>query len=157
MHVINKEKQRLEPVETKCQYCEVEQSTDMEDNYFIPLFKENDRTNIVVYRSVKYSKLPVGVPRCKSCKAIHENASSQATMWTWSIAAAVVILSFVAFGIMGIFSFIAAIFIAVLGTELVQNKITRDKGIYTLKDGAKQNETVQEFVLAGWSLTQPSA
>jgi hypothetical protein len=43
MYIFNKERKRLEPTETKCQYCETGNSTSMEDNYFIPLFKENDR------------------------------------------------------------------------------------------------------------------
>ncbi|RAJ77329.1 hypothetical protein CLV59_10796 [Chitinophaga dinghuensis] len=157
MHVINQEKQRLEPVEKKCQYCEEDESTDMEDNYFLPLFSEQDRTNIVVYRSVKYSKILVGIPRCRRCRNIHVRAQGIAVMWTWGIAAAVVILSFVAFGIFGMFSILAAVFITVLGKQLIQNIITRKKGIYTLMDGAKQNEAVQELVLAGWSLTPPSA
>ncbi len=63
MYSFNQETKRLEPSETLCQYCETEHSTDMEDNYFIPMFQEVDRTNVIVYRNVKFKKIPVGIPR----------------------------------------------------------------------------------------------
>jgi hypothetical protein len=157
MYNFNKEKKRLEPSETKCQYCEIESSTNMEDNYFVPLFKENDRTNIIVYRSVKYSKIPVGIPRCKSCQSIHVYASGRSALLGWGLAAVVVILSFMIWGIFGIFAIFAGIFIGFGGSHFIQNKLVRDKGIYTKLDGAKQNEAVQELVISGWSFNMPSA
>jgi hypothetical protein len=157
MHIFNKERKRLEPTITKCQYCEMENSTSMEDNYFIPLFKENDRTNVIVYRSVKYSKVPVGIPRCSSCKSIHILAAGRAAQIAWSIAIAVVLLIFAIWGIWGIFGIFAVIIIGFGGTNVIQNKLVRDKGIYTKLDGAKQNEAVQDLVINGWSFTQPTA
>lgn len=157
MYNFNKEKKRLEPSETKCQYCEIESSTNMEDNYFVPLFKENDRTNIIVYRSVKYSKIPVGIPRCKSCQSIHVYAAGKSALIAWCIAIGVMILSFMIWGIFGIFAIFAGIFIGFGGTHFIQNKMVRDRGIYTKLDGAKQNEAVQELVISGWSFNMPSA
>jgi hypothetical protein len=157
MYIFNKERKRLEPTETKCQYCETGSSTSMEDNYFIPLFKENDRTNVIVYRSVKYNKLPVGVPRCSDCKTIHVLAAGRAAQISWGVAIAVVILIFAIWGIFGIFGIFAGIIIGFAGTMLLQNKLVKDKGIYTKLDGAKQNEAVQDLVINGWSLKQPSA
>src|ERR1043165_4868354 len=89
MYTLNKEKKRLEPTDTKCQYCEMEHSTNMEENYFIPLFKENDRTNIIVYRSVKYSKIPVGIPRCRTCLDIHQQSANKGALQAWGIGAAI--------------------------------------------------------------------
>lgn len=157
MYIFNKERKRLEPTETKCQYCEVGTSTSMEDNYFIPLFKENDRTNVIVYRSVKYNKLPVGVPRCRDCKSIHILAKGRAAQIAWAIAVAVVLLSFAIWGIFGIFSIFVGIIIGFGGADLLAAKFVKDKGIYTTTDGAKQNEAVQDLVINGWSLKQPTA
>lgn len=157
MYNFNTTKKRLEPTETKCQFCEMESSTHMEDNYFVPLYKENDRTNIIVYRSVKYNKVPVGIPRCKTCRAIHEHAAGRSALIGGSIAVAVVILSFLIWGIFGIFSIFVAIFIAFGGTWLIERKMVRDKGIYTKLDGAKQNEAVQELIIGGWSFSMPNA
>lgn len=157
MYTLNKDKKRLEPSDTKCQYCEVEHSSDMEDNHFIPLFKENDRTNIIVYRSVKYSKIPVGIPRCRTCLEIHKDASSKAGLQAWGIAAAIVVLSFIIWGIGGIFSIIVAIFVGFIGQGYLESKIVQGKGIFTKKGGAERNSAVQELVLDGWTFTQPTA
>lgn len=157
MYIFNKERKRLEPTETTCQYCGMGNSTSMEDNYFIPLFKENDRTNVIVYRSVKYNKLPVGVPRCRDCRSIHALAAGRAAQIAWGIAIAVVILIFAIWGIFGIFGIFAGIIIGFGGTALLQDKLVKDKGIYTKLEGAKQNEAVQDLVINGWSLKQPTA
>lgn len=157
MYIVNKERKRLEPTETKCQYCEADHSSSMEDNYFVPLFRENDRTNIVVYRSVKYSKIPVGIPRCKNCLAIHEQAASKAALIAWCIAGGIVLLSFIIWGFGGIFALFIGIFGGVLGTDFIQDKLVRDKGIFTKKDGAEYNEAVQQLIMDGWSFKQPTA
>lgn len=157
MYNINTAKKRLEPTETLCQFCTTEHSTNMEDNLFVPLFKENDRTNLIVYRSVKYSKIPVGVPRCPGCKSIHEKAVIKAALISWASAVLVLVLSFLIWGPYGFFAMLPAIFIGVGGTYFLQNSIVRGKGIYTKMDGAKQNEAVQDLILSGWSFTLPSA
>jgi hypothetical protein len=157
MYIFNKQRKRLEPTITKCQYCETGNSTSMEDNYFIPLFKENDRTNVIVYRSVKYSKIPVGIPRCTSCKSIHILAAGRAAQISWAVAIAVVILGFAIWGIWGIFGIFAGLVIGFGGSDFLQDKLVRDKGIYTKSEGAKQNEAVQDLVINGWSFTQPTA
>lgn len=157
MYNFNTVKKRLEPTETKCQFCEMDSSTHMEDNYFVPLFKENDRTNIIVYRSVKYSKIPVGIPRCKTCQSIHQEAASKSALIAGSMAVVTVVLSFLIWGPFGFFSFFVAILIGFGGRYLIEKKLVRDKGIYTRLDGAKQNEAVQELIIGGWSFNQPSA
>jgi len=157
MHAFNDEKKRLEPTETKCQYCEIAESTDMDDNYFIPLFKEADRTNIVVYRSVKYNKIPVGIPRCKSCQAIHQTATNKSVILGSSFAFLIIILSFLIWDEYGFLGLLAGILIGFGATKFIENKLVRDKGIFTKEDGAKENEAVQDLILNGWSFTMPTA
>lgn len=98
-------KKRQEPTETRCQYCEVEHSTNMGYNHFIPLYKENDSTNIIVYHSVKYNKLPVGIPGCKSCLLIPLDAETKGARIAWGIAVSVIVLSFLIWGLWSIFAF----------------------------------------------------
>jgi len=157
MYIFNQEKKRLEPTETKCQYCGVEHSIHMEHNHFIPLYKEADRTNIIVYRSVKFKKIPVGIPRCKSCLLIHLRAETKAARIAWGVAVSIVVLTFVIWGLWGIFSIFAGIFIGFGGADFLQDKLVRDKGIYTKLEGAKQNEAVQDLIISGWSFSQPTA
>jgi hypothetical protein len=55
------------------------------------------------------------------------------------------------------YSIFAGLLIGFLGTHLLQNKMIRDKSIFTKLDGAKRNPAVQELVIAGWSFNQPTA
>jgi hypothetical protein len=157
-HFVNGELKRLEPFDAPCQYCGQENFKNMNDNYFIPVFREEDRTNIVVYRSVKYKKILIGIPRCQTCLGIHNAAGNKAKLYSWMGAAVIFILCCVIGGpytiIAGIFLFIFGGF---LGSHLLEKQFVRDKGIFTKLDGAKENETVQEFIIQGWSFTQPSA
>lgn len=157
MYTFNEARKRLEPTDTKCQYCDNDHSSHMEDNYFVPLYKERDRTNIIVYRSVKYQKIPVGIPRCKSCKDIHEAAANKGRLFAWGIAIVLEIILFkidLLWGFIGIFP---SLFIIFAGADYIANKIVWEKGIFNKLDGAKQNGAVQDLVISGWSFTMPSA
>ncbi len=156
-HVLNERLKRLEPTDTRCYYCELENSQSMNDNVFIPLFKEQDRTNVVVYRSVKYQKIEVGIPRCPACKTIHEEAAKKSKLYAWGAVIVMVVFCFLIWGIWGIFAIFAGIFIGFGGSYFLENKMVRDKQIFTKKDGAERNDTVQEFIIRGWGFNQPSA
>ena len=157
MHTFNEKYKRLEPTDTKCQYCGVGHSTRMGDNHFQPLFRVNDRTNIIVYSSVKYNKLPVGIPRCTSCKNIHILSAGRAAQIAWVSAIVLVILVYAIWGIWAFFGIIFGPVLGFVGTMLLTYVLVKNKGIYTKLEGAKQNETVQDLVINGWSLTPPSA
>lgn len=157
MYTLNKEKKRLEPTDTKCQYCEVEHSSNMEDNYFVPLFKENDRTNIIVYRSVKYSKIPVGIPRCRTCVEIHQQSANKAALQAWGIGAAITIFFWLIGGGAAVIGTIIGVLIGIFGTQYLTTRITVNRGIFTKKQGAERNPAVQELILDGWTFTQPTA
>jgi len=157
MYILNKEKKRLEPSETHCQFCESADSQDMEDNFFMPMFKENDRTNIIVYRSLKYSKIPVGIPRCKECKAIHEKAWSKGKFMAWGGAIVVIILAFLVSPVLGYISIFVGIMIGAFGSKFIYEKLVRDQIIYTERDGAMYNKAIQELLSSGWTMDQPMA
>ena len=157
MYVFNQARKRLEPTDTKCQYCKTGHSSHMEDNYFLSLYKEQDRTNIIVYRSVKYQKIPVGISRCKSCRDIHEAAATKAGWISAGIAIGLELILFkidLLWGFIGIFPALLIIF---GGTDYLQKNFVEDQGVSPKVDGAKQNEAVQHLVMSGWSFTMPSA
>jgi uncharacterized membrane-anchored protein YhcB (DUF1043 family) len=89
--------------------------------------------------------------------SIHQEAASRSALTAWGIAFGVVVLSFMIWGVGGIFSIFVGLLIGFLGTHLIQNKIIREKGIFTKLDGAKRNPAVQELVIDGWSFNQPTA
>ncbi|MDF2188448.1 hypothetical protein [Paraflavitalea sp. CAU 1676] len=78
-------------------------------------------------------------------------------MWGWGAGAVIVILSFMIWGPLGFISIFAGLLMGFLGTHLIENRLARDKGIFTKLDGAKRNDAVQELVIGGWSFSQPSA
>ena len=158
MHVLNEKLKRLEPVEKACIFCNVNTMANMEDCYFVPLFKEKDRTNIIVYRSVKYSKILIGIPRCSTCAAIHESAKKKATMYAILSAAGIFVFSLLFQNAwVGIVGFMAGMFSLVALPNYFQRKIVFKKDIVDMQRGAEINDTVQDFVIGGWSFTQPSA
>lgn len=156
-HVMNEQLKRLEPTDTGCYYCGQANATNARCHYYIPVFKEQDRTNVIVYRSVKYQKVEIGIPRCESCMDIHDNASSNAVLYALLAALVVVITGFCIWGIFGIFGIFIGIFVAFGSHYFIQKWLVERRGILTKKDGAKRNATVQQFIINGWSFNQPAA
>ena len=156
VHSFNESRKRFEPLEKTCQFCQQNENKNMEHNYFVPLFKEQDRTNVIVYRSVKYSKIPIGIARCENCMEVHESMSNKAGLIAWGLAVMLIVLCIMIWGLMGIFSFLPGIFIGFFAKEQIENKLVRDQGILTKLEGAEENPTVQGLVIHGWSFAQPS-
>lgn len=157
----NEHYKRFEPHETKCTYCEQDHMKSMNDCYFVPLFVEADRTNIVVYRSVKFSKILIGIPRCSSCKTIHEKSTSKSQLITGIAVVLAISLLVYNFMVLNAFVVVGGIFAMIFGGIYGSKKMTESfvvqHDIYTLEDGAERNEVVRDLIIAGWSFTQPSA
>lgn len=160
-HTLNERLKRLEPTTKICSYCVDGKMDKINDSYFVPVFKEADRTNVIVYRSVKYKKIEVGVPRCANCKSIHESAKTKA-----AIISIIMCVSIFAFAIYNFINF--HVFITVLlifgsfalgfgGYLYLQNNFSRKQGIYPLKEGAENDPMVQSLLNSGWTLTMPNA
>ena len=157
-HIINENLKRLEPIAKHCVYCGERDFEHVDSCYFVPLFAEKDRTNVIVYRQVKFSKILIGIPRCQSCMEIHDSANNKGRIIAWSIGFLIIALAIftmqpyvIAFGIL-------AGLLAGFGlTIYIADRFIYDKGLYNPKQGAKNDETVQELVINGWSFTQPSA
>jgi hypothetical protein len=155
-HTFNESLKRLEPVEKTCHYCGQEDFRSMEENYFVPLFKEHDRTNVVVYRSVKYKQISVGIPRCRRCFKIHVTTSVKAK-YSWAVAAGVFVLAICIWGPLAMLGILPCLLIGFLGSSFMEGRLVESEGVLTKLDGAKRNETVQDLVIQGWSCNQPTA
>jgi hypothetical protein len=159
-YTFNESEKRFEPLEKKCTYCGTASVEKIDDCYFIPLFMKKDSTNLIVYRSVKFAKILIGIPRCMSCKETHQKANTNAAMLSWGIAVALIVFLFyniIAFGgVVLAIGFIAAIFIGIYGTGYFKDKFAVDNGIFTLKDGAETNEVIRDLVISGWTFEQPT-
>ena len=152
---------RFEPHNHECTYCGEAQMENMNDCYFIPLFIEADRTNIIVYRSVKYSKILIGIPRCPSCKDIHYDSRSKAVTTTIVLVVLSLALLFYNFMNLNALVFILGIFGVIFGgfygSAKLAERYIANKGIYNLRDGAETNEVVRDLVISGWSFNMPTA
>ncbi|MDE3248592.1 MAG: hypothetical protein KGO82_08040 [Bacteroidota bacterium] len=157
-HVFNERLNRLEPVDRKCYYCAEEECEQVDDCYFVPLFKEKDKTNIAEYNAVKYSKVLVGIPRCKKCMALHQSLRRKASYYAVGIALSgslLGILTFESFG--AIVSVITGMIAGALSYKPLANGFIDKAGILNQEEGAHTSETVQDFVNGGWRFTQRAA
>lgn len=155
-YIFNEQRKRIEPKETLCQFCNQKHSEKMDRNYFVPLFKVKDKTELIIYSSVKFNKILIGIPRCNQCFVIHKQKSANA--WGISIISAVVliILGFVFLGIFGWFVLIAIFISAIILPMFLKDFLIQKTGILTEQDGAKKDFLVRDMVISGWSLTAPS-
>lgn len=157
-HVFNEKLHRLEPVDKKCYYCEEADCEQVNDCYFVPLFKEPDKTNIVLYPSAKYSKVLVGIPRCKKCLALHQSLQRKATYYSIGIGLAIAMLGVLMFESWGrVLSMIMGVVVGIVSYRPLANGFIDKAGILNQQEGAHTNETVQAFVNGGWKFTQPAA
>ncbi len=157
-HHLNNKRKRLEPKETLCTFCQKEHSKNMDKNYFCPIFQLKDRTNLLVYRSVQFNKLHIGIPRCEGCQAIHDSSYFYGLTLSILITAILGGLFYLQYGIYVIFYLVfGPAFILVLGPQFFANIFTKQKNILNKKEGAKKDLLVIEMLRNGWSLTQPNA
>lgn len=157
-YVYNPNRKRIEPKETLCQFCKKNHSSTIENNFYTPIYQEQKRTNLVVYSSVKFKRLPIGIPRCKHCKAIHKFYT--ALSWVYGILTGISIYLILHFTVHQIFYFLeltSSIIIGVLSQQyLFKPFLIKRAGILTEKQGKKNAPLIQELLLEGWSFKQPS-
>lgn len=155
-YIFNEQQKRLDPTEKKCTYCGKDQMENIEDCYFAPVFMTKNRTYLVVYSSVKYAKILIGIPRCKSCKTIHENAKVKGVLISVVAGIAIFVVGFNTLSVPGfVIGLFGGIGTAVFGSFYLKNWFAEQKGIKALKEAAEENELIKKFLASGWSLKQP--
>lgn len=152
----NEDLKRFEPKATKCGFCFKSDSQNMEDNYFADIYRISDRTNIIVYSSVSYNQVSIGIPRCINCKYIHKKGWLYSRLLSWFFFIMIVVISIFIWDINGIFSIFSFALIPVF-IYLLERVIVEMDDILPKKDGTKKNTFVQDFIIRGWSLKKPDA
>jgi hypothetical protein len=146
---------RFEPHDHKCTYCRQAEMENVNDCYFVPLIVEDDKSNIVVYKSVEYSKILIGIPRCHSCKEIHYDAKNKAI--TISMVSVILLLGLLLYNFVNLNTFVfmlgifSVIFGGIYGSAKLTERYVANKGIYTVQYGAETNEVVRNLVISGWT------
>jgi len=152
----NQQEKRFEPTDTLCRFCNEKHSRSMNQNHYVPLFKLQDSTNIIVYRSVKFQKVLLGIPRCSSCYVIDKSNKFKGWFISLFLGALIGIVAMIIWGIIGIFVFIFSFIFSFIFPNIIADYFTKKNGILTTTEVAHRDQTVQEFVISGWSLTQPT-
>jgi hypothetical protein len=157
-HIFNEAKKTLEPTSTICACCQVGTAT-LETNYYKDIFKENDRTNLVIYRSVSYGKISIGIPRCESCMSIHNDADLIGTIGGILLGIVFFIICLSIFDHAWLLSlgFFGAIAIFVYLGDYGKNWYSNSKGIRSKEEIIDGDSLIAGFLANGWSKHTPSA
>lgn len=154
-YTINEKLKRIEPTETLCQFCGIHHSENADQNYYAPLFNIENRTNIIVYRSVKFKEIKVGIPRCNNCCQIHKRCNLYAGIIGGLTSLILIILGCKYAGILALVTSILSILPGVLLYMFIGNVLIRKHGILTYNEAKDENPLIQEFVYDGWSTKPP--
>jgi hypothetical protein len=170
-HVFNENKKCLDPIDNRCMCCGKGFSGGEEDTCYVPLFKEKERTNLLVYRNVKFSQIDVGVPVCAHCRLTQKRTKRHALLYSLAIILVIALVSV----ILGVFvirnwlnldtlGFIFAVLGIIAGTvigifkyEGYIEKILGMKGILTTRQAVMQYGIVEALISDGWTFNQPMA
>jgi hypothetical protein len=147
-HVLNEETNSLEPVDSKCAYCNSGHSQSREDNYFCRFYKEQDRSNLIVYKSVKYRQIRLEISRCPNCLKIHREAKSKAIL----ISCFVGLIAIWFTGLLGLI----IIVIMILIYRPLEKMFVRRENILTKRDGAAKCYSIKFLMRYGWDFEKPS-
>lgn len=164
-HAFNEEK-RFEPIDKTCAFCGQRKSEDPNDDFYIPIFKENDRLNVIVYRRVSYSKIDIGLPRCPHCKEIHQKQKKRTWLYAIVVGFFALVVSFLftqnlfeEFTILMaiLIGFIATMVTYMIARVVLEKSMAKQENILPKEAAAMQYEIVKYFIANGWTFTQPTA
>lgn len=163
-HIFNESRKRFEPQDKKCSFCRTgSNNSKMEDNCFYSVYNVQDRTNLVVFRNVKFSEVKIGIPRCEKCRKVHSTAkiTSYITLFIGVPLIFIIPIFFsVKFdlGTVGMVVLLAATFgLVYLAMVGIEKAIFNSYEVKSEKDGALLNPLVQNFIRSGWSIERPRA
>lgn len=168
-HVYNERTKRLEPIGNQCVYCGRKKVADDSTNYYTKMYCEQSRTNVVVYRNVKYSMLQIGATRCPHCKAIHSKVKMQSILLCllilllgWTIIGGITAMLFP-------FITIIAIFLGTVGGlfflfyllcrvySRIEQSLLERRMIISPRDGLMMYPIVEQLFREGFTFEQPTA
>jgi len=161
-YVINQTLKRIEPLEKKCSFCRIKEMSLIDSCFFQTLFFEQKRSNYLVVKKVNFNKVSIGVPRCESCRSIHEGADAKAKKYIFIAAGIILVLPFLLTLSLDTFTdgIIPALIVLIIGflcKNYLSEKIVFKADILSEKNGAQYSVIVQDFLEEGWQYEQPEA
>lgn len=155
----NEISKQFEPTDDTCVYCQTNKATSASANKYLTLYKEQDITNLLVFRSVKYNQFTVSIPRCASCYKIHRSLKLYSKIFTWSSFFLILPLGYYFIGgVAGMFaSLISSFLIAIYVFTHSEKKFLQMKQIDSEGVGAERVKVVRDFLDDHWTGVAPSA
>lgn len=154
-YTFNETECRFETQETKCQYCQIREANSIDTNFTVTIYKEKDRTDLFIYRSVTYNALKVRVPRCEKCYNDHKHIKRYGRFYCWFSVLAIIALGVSINPICAVISIFVAIMVGVFVFSKFEEKYLDFKGIQSERKGASNVRLIQEFLANGWTLIPP--
>ena len=167
-HFFNEKTKRLEPLDNVCVFCGRRHVNDADDTCYMPLYKENSRLNVIVYRNVKFSKIVIGAPRCSSCRQIHSRVKIRSILYSVVAFTLGLILIFllpyflyhyikgIAY-VIGAVMLFADIVLIIKAYDYFERRLIRSYDILTPKEGLQVYPIVRELLDDGFTFDSPVA
>ncbi len=168
-HIFNETEKKLEPIDNRCMCCGRGFSRGENDNFYIPIFKEKDRTNLVVYRSVKFNKVEIGVSRCPECKRTHKKVKTKAILEVVQLSLlSLTLLPLLGWGLTTLLNNIIPFFVLFfigLGMMFLwiylfprfEQRYARQHHVLSRREAAMEYDLVSSMIAEGWTFDQPLA
>lgn len=150
---------QFEPFDDTCVYCQKSKATSDETHKYLKLYKAKDRTNLIVYRSVKYSEFTIVIPRCRKCHTIHSEVKSHSNTRAWLSFLLILPIGYSCFGgVLGIFvSLLSAIPIAFYVQHYSERRYLEKNQLEPEWIVTENVKLVRDFLNDGWTGVPPSA
>ena len=166
-HVLNEQNKRLDPIYNRCMCCGQGVSNGNRSDFYISLFKVKDRTDLVVYRNVRFQRLVVGVSRCPKCKAIHKKGERISVIKRLLVgvgtAGVGVLIGFlleptsIIGPLVAVFGLVFGIILAFVSFANQPSKVCEKNKVLTQEKAAKQYDLVMSLLKDGWTFIKPTA
>lgn len=164
-HVYNEQKKCFDPIDNRCMCCGKGFSHGENDNFYIRLYKPKDWKNTLLYRSVEYHWINIGVARCANCKRIQKKAILYSLLYALGIGLGIAII-----GVVMVFALdmrtlgMAVIVLGIIASILLglSKSVDREaeylekKGVLSKEHAVQEYEEVAKLVREGWSFEEPS-
>lgn len=162
---------RLKPVSKTCFYCNCNKDSNTDSDFYVKLYKEQKRANYLIYRNVQYSSFEIGLPRCISCKSIHDKVEkySKFIFVGFLVMLTIVGLCYsempknlvILILLTDFFAFIFYIagnssFKYFLPIKSLEKNLIKKYKILTTRQSIKNSKRIEEFLKNGWALDQPT-
>lgn len=164
-HFFNETTKRLEPVGEVCVFCGKRHA---EYITYESLYKEKSRTNLVVYRNVKFSKIDIGASTCSNCLKVHKKIHRQSLLYSSLIIimtlSLIALISYLLFPLITIFAIVIGVLLLGVTIALmtkvyhrIEEHLIKPYNVLTKREGLQVYPIVVELLNDGFTFEQPFA